>query len=102
VGSKAVKGASSWITIGSRAFEPGEFVRLGLILMLAKKLDDMDGNINNLKNFSILFLYAIIPMILILLQLNLGMTLIYFFITLAIFFIATNCRNYPAIYELWR
>lgn len=88
VGSKAIKGASSWIAIGNRAFEPGEFVRFGLILMLAKKLDDMDGNINNLKNFCILFFYAIIPMILILLQPNLGMTLIYFFITLAIFFIA--------------
>ena len=88
VGSKAVKGASSWIAIGNRAFEPGEFVRLGLILILAKKLDDMNGEINNLKNFFILGLYAILPMILVLLQPNLGMTLIYFFVALGVFFIA--------------
>ncbi|AWI03298.1 rod shape-determining protein RodA [Clostridium drakei] len=88
VTSRAVKGAASWIRIGNRAIEPGEFVKIGLILMLAKKLDDMEGNINNIKNFLILCAYAAIPMILIIVQPNLGMTLICFFITLAIFFIS--------------
>lgn len=86
--SKAVKGASSWIRIGSRAIEPGEFVKFGLILILAKKLDDMEGNINNPKNFLTLSLYAGIPMFLILIQPNLGMTLICFFITLGMYFIS--------------
>jgi rod shape determining protein RodA len=88
VTSRAVKGAASWIRIGNRAIEPGEFVKIGLILMLAKKLDDMEGDIHNIKNFLILCLYAAIPMILIIIQPNLGMTLICFFITLAIFFIS--------------
>src|SRR5471030_641140 len=51
--SKSVKGASSWIRIGNMAIEPGEFVKFGLILILAKKLDDMEGDINNPKNFLI-------------------------------------------------
>jgi rod shape determining protein RodA len=88
VTSKAVKGASSWIRIGNRAIEPGEFVKFGLILILAKKLDDMEGNINKPKNFVILSFYAFIPMFLILIQPNLGMTLICFFITLGIYFIS--------------
>lgn len=88
VTSKAVKGASSWIRIGSRAIEPGEFVKFGLILIIAKKLDDMEGDINNPKNFIILSLYAGIPMFLILIQPNLGMTLICFFITLGMYFIS--------------
>lgn len=91
--SKAVKGASSWIRIGNRAIEPGEFVKFGLILILAKKLDDMDGNINNPKNFLILSFYAALPMFLILIQPNLGMTLICFFITLGIYFISNLNLN---------
>lgn len=86
--SRAVKGAASWIRIGNRAIEPGEFVKIGLVLMLAKKIDDMEGDIHNTKNFLTLCLYAGLPMILILIQPNLGMTLICFFITLAIFFIS--------------
>ncbi|EKQ57824.1 MULTISPECIES: rod shape-determining protein RodA [unclassified Clostridium] len=86
--SKSVKGASSWIRLGNRAIEPGEFVKFGLILILAKKLDDMDGNINNPKNFLIVSFYALIPMFLIVIQPNLGMTLICLFITLGMYFIA--------------
>lgn len=86
--SRAVKGASSWIRLGNRAIEPGEFLKFGLILIIAKKLDDMEGNINSLKNFLILSLYAGIPMFLILVQPNLGMTLICFFITLGMYFIS--------------
>jgi rod shape determining protein RodA len=88
VTSRAVKGASSWIRIGNRAIEPGEFVKIGLILLIAKKLHEMDGEINNPKNFITLSFYALIPMILIVIQPNLGMTLICFFITLGMFFIA--------------
>ena len=88
VTSRAVKGASSWIRIGNRAIEPGEFVKIGLILLIAKKIDEMDGDINNPKNFFTLCFYASIPMILIVVQPNLGMTLICFFITLGMFFIS--------------
>ena len=86
--SKSVKGASSWIRIGNRAIEPGELVKFGLVLLLAKCLDEMNGDINNLKNFIKLSIYALIPMILIVIQPNIGMTLICFFITLGIFFIS--------------
>ncbi|MFL0195415.1 rod shape-determining protein RodA [Clostridium sp. WILCCON 0269] len=84
--SKAIKGASSWIRIGSRAIEPGEFVKIGLILIIAKKLEEMECNINNLRNFLILFLYAFIPIVLIVIQPNLGMALVCLFIVFCIFF----------------
>lgn len=88
VSSRAVKGAASWIRIGSRAIEPGEFVKIGLILMLSKKIEDYEGDINNLENLLKLIGYTLIPMILIIVQPNVGMTLICFFIALGIFFIA--------------
>lgn len=81
-----VNGAQGWIALGSRAIQPAEFAKLGMIIMLAKKLDEMDGDINNPKNFFTLCGYAILPMILIVVQPDMGMTMVCFFIVLGIFF----------------
>ncbi|WP_163191799.1 rod shape-determining protein RodA [Clostridium thermarum] len=86
--SNAVKGASAWISIGSRAIQPSEFAKLGMIIILAKKLDDMEGNINNIKNFFILTFYAAVPMVLIVIQPDMGMTMVCFFIVLGIYFVS--------------
>lgn len=86
--SSAVNGATSWISIGSRAIQPSEFAKLGMIIMLARKLEDMEGNINNVKNFLILSFYALIPVVLIVIQPDMGMTMVCFFIVLGIYFIA--------------
>lgn len=79
-------GATGWLAIGSRMIQPSEFAKLGMIIMLAKKLDDMEGNINNPKNFFILCFYAIVPMALIVVQPDMGMTMVCFFIVLGIFY----------------
>ncbi|WP_123054230.1 rod shape-determining protein RodA [Clostridium sp. JN-1] len=83
-----INGASSWMKIGSFQFQPSEFARLGMIIMIAKQLDDMEGNINNIRNFLKLTMYAVIPMILLLKQPDMGMTMIYFFSVLGMYFIA--------------
>lgn len=79
-------GAKGWLSIGSRMIQPSEFAKLGMIIMLAKKLDDMEGNINTPKNFFTLCFYAIIPMALIVIQPDMGMTMVCFFIVLGIFY----------------
>jgi rod shape determining protein RodA len=86
--SRAVNGATGWIRFGSRAIQPSEFAKLGMIIMLAKKLEDMEGNINNVKNFFILTSYAAIPMLLIVIQPDMGMTMVCFFIVLGIYFMS--------------
>lgn len=83
-----VNGARGWIRIGSLSMQPAEFAKLAIILMIAKKLDDMDGNINNIKNFLILALYAGIPMFIIVSQPDMGLTMVCFFIVLGMFFVA--------------
>lgn len=85
---KTTKGATSWVKIGPISLQPSEFVKLGIIIMLAKKLNDMEGEINKAKNFFILLLYAAIPMLLIVIQPDMGMTMVCFFIVLGIFFVA--------------
>ncbi|AEB75561.1 rod shape-determining protein RodA [Clostridium botulinum] len=81
------KGAKGWIGIGSRAIQPSEFAKLGMIIMLAKLWDDIDGKINEPKNFFRLAFYAVLPMTLIVIQPDMGMTMVTFFIALGIFFI---------------
>ncbi|KAA8673314.1 rod shape-determining protein RodA [Clostridium sp. HV4-5-A1G] len=83
-----VNGASSWIRIGSISMQPSEFAKVGIILMLAKQLDDMEGKINNFKNIAKLTIYALIPVVLIISQPDMGMTMVCFFAVLGIYFIA--------------
>lgn len=86
--SKSVNGASAWIQIGKRAIQPGEFAKIAMILMLAKIIQDMEGNINNVKNLAKVLMYAAIPMILIVIQPDMGLTMVSFFIVLGIVIVA--------------
>ncbi|WP_291632470.1 rod shape-determining protein RodA [Clostridium sp.] len=83
---KVTNGANSWIRIGSVGIQPSEFAKIGMIIILAKKLDEMEGKINVPKNFFQLLFYAAVPMILIVIQPDMGMTMVSFFIVLGIFY----------------
>ncbi|WP_461207241.1 FtsW/RodA/SpoVE family cell cycle protein [Clostridium sp. DL1XJH146] len=80
------KGAQAWISLGSRAIQPSEFAKLGMILMIASLLQEMKGDINRPANFFKLAFYAVLPMALIVIQPDMGMTMVCFFIVLGIFF----------------
>lgn len=82
-----VNGAQGWIRLGPISFQPAELAKLGTIMMMGKKLEDMDGNINNVKNFFILAFYAMVPAALIVIQPDMGMTMVLFFMVVGVFFI---------------
>ncbi|ARC85573.1 rod shape-determining protein RodA [Clostridium argentinense CDC 2741] len=90
-----VNGATGWISIGSRALQPSEFAKIGMILMLAKQIQDMDGDVNNVKSVVKLGIYAAIPMLLIVIAPDMGMTMVCFFMVLGIV-VVTNL-NWKAI-----
>lgn len=82
-----VNGAKAWIRIGSNSIEPGEFVKLALILIISKKINNMDFKINRWKNLLTIFVYLLIPLAFILKQPDLGVAMICFFIVLGIVFV---------------
>lgn len=84
--STAKFGQANWVQIGPVGFQPSEFAKLALIIMLSKKIDDMDGKINDGKNFAVIMFYSFIPVALILP--DMGLTMIIFYTVLGIVFVA--------------
>jgi rod shape determining protein RodA len=82
-----VNGARGWIGFGSFQLQPAEVAKIGIILMLGKCLEEMEGKINDVKNFFILAFYAAVPVAFILTQPDMGMSMVCFFIVLGIFFV---------------
>ena len=83
-----INGAKGWIRLGPLSIQASEFAKIGIILMLAKKLEEMEGKINDVKNFFTLVFYAAVPVVFIMKQPDMGMTMVCFFIVLGIFFVA--------------
>ncbi len=85
---KTINGATGWIRIGGFSMQPSELAKIAIIILVAKKLEDMDGKINDVKNFFILAAYIIVPVLFIVKQPDMGMTMVCFFSVLGMFFIA--------------
>ena len=74
-------GAQRWVKIGPISFQPSEFVKLSLILALAKffhRPPTREGY--SLRNLSFPFLLLLVPMVLILKQPDLGTAIILFLV----------------------
>ena len=87
IGQK-VNGAYGWINLRICQIQPSELAKFSLILMLSKQIQDMEGRINDIRNLSILAGYSALPMFLCLIQKDMGMTMVCFFIVLGILFLA--------------
>ncbi|MGL4762042.1 MAG: rod shape-determining protein RodA [Sarcina sp.] len=81
-----VNGARGWIELGPVSIQPSEIAKIAMIMMIGKQLQKTDGNINGFKNFIRCTIYAGIPMALIIVQPDMGMTLVCFFMVLGIYF----------------
>lgn len=75
---KRVRGAKSWLTfVGGFGFQPSEFVKIAVIIMLAKFLDRIGEDIKKLLNVMIALGIVFFPMALVLLQPDFGTALVY-------------------------
>lgn len=86
--SEKVNGANGWIQIGNFTLQPSEFMKISIILMLAKVIDDNEGKINERGVILKLFYYIIVPLLAIVIQPDMGMTLVCFIMSMGVLFIA--------------
>lgn len=73
-----VKGSRSWLGIGSFRFQPGEVAKIFTALALAKFLSLPETNFKTLKDRIIAAAIALTPAVLIILQKETGLALVYF------------------------
>ncbi len=76
IGAK-INGNRSWFRIGSFGIQPAEFVKLTTVLGLAKLASDIDFNLKNVKNFLGALALIFTPILLILLQPDLGSAMVF-------------------------
>jgi rod shape determining protein RodA len=82
---REIRGSSRWIYIGSYSFQPSEFMKLFLVIALAKYLhDDPKSEGRTLRDLAMPALIAAVPTALVLLQPDLGTALILALVFLSI------------------
>ena len=81
-----VYGAKSWISFGSIGFQPSEFAKVGLIFFLSNWITDPRRDINNMKDLVLTITISLVPIILILLEPDMGTAIVYGGIALVMIF----------------
>ncbi len=77
---------SRWITIGSIGLQPSEFMKIFLLLGLAKYFADHKRRLSTVKELMTPFAMTIVPTILVLVQPDLGTALVYFGMLIVVIF----------------
>jgi len=88
--------SSRWLRIGSYGIQMSEFVKISVIIMLARFLADTDRNKELFSRFVISCIITFIPMGIVLLQPDLGTALVYIMILLTMIFMAGVPMRYIA------
>lgn len=81
-------GARSWIGIGSFSIQPAEFMKIAIILLLAKYLSKYNHELNKIKTFVMVLSVAFIIFGLIVLQPDFGTGLVLLVSVIALIFMA--------------
>ncbi len=80
-------GAAGWFSLGPFSLQPAELAKVSVLLIVSKKMQDFKGRINDPKVFMIITGYALLPMVLMMLQPEMGLTMVCFFIVFFIYFV---------------
>ncbi len=82
------KGAQSWIELKSIRFQPSEFVKIGVIISLAKFIEKNHEKLNELFTLIKVLIFAFIPVVLIMLQPDFGTAIVFVFFIFVMLFVA--------------
>ncbi len=93
---QAVKGARSWLSVGGLGIEPVEFVKLALIILLAKYFSRRHTEIHNIRHIIVSGLYAFVVFALVALQPDFGGAIIIFLIWFGMVFFSGISKKHVA------
>jgi len=82
---KGVKGSHSWLNLGFFTFQPGELMKLFTSLSIAKFLSMQEVNFGTLKHRMYCAAIALVPALIIIMQSETGLALVYFSFFLAMY-----------------
>jgi rod shape determining protein RodA len=92
-----VRGTSSWFSFGFFNFQPAEFVKIIIIIILAKYLSQTSNSLGDLKKIIVSGIYLSLPVLLIIFQPDFGSALIIIFVWFAMLFIVGINKKYMAL-----
>jgi len=94
VAGQAMQGARSWFDLGAFALQPVEFVKLALIIALAKYFSRRHTEIKNIRHILVSGAYAFIVFALVALQPDFGSAIIIFLIWLGMVLLSGISRKH--------
>jgi rod shape determining protein RodA len=94
---KTIKGARSWFDFGGFSFQPTDFVKLLVIIVLAKYFSRRHVAISQFKHLFISALYALVPIGFIMLQPDFGSAMVIAFLWLGMAFVSGISRKHIII-----
>jgi rod shape determining protein RodA len=83
---RKISGAKSWLDLGFFGFQPSELAKIGTILVLAAFLSRKNTDLDNFKDILITLAIGIVPVALILLEPDMGSSLVFMVLILALIF----------------
>ncbi|MEW6618133.1 MAG: rod shape-determining protein RodA [bacterium] len=87
VGGPLIRCARSWVVIGPFSFQPAEFAKLATIIILAEYLSTKREGLTSIEEFIYPIGLVALPIFLILMQPDVGTTLVFFPVVLVMFYI---------------
>ena len=89
-----IRGTASWFSLGYFNFQPSEFVKIAVIIIMSKYLAKENNLSNDLKKIIISGIYISLPVLLIILQPDLGSALVIMFIWFSMLFVTGINKKY--------
>jgi rod shape determining protein RodA len=93
---RVIYNASRWLRIGSFGIQTSEFVKISVIILLARFLADTEHNNDSFSRFFVSCLIVFFPMGIVLIQPDLGTALVYLAILMTMTFTAGVSMRYVA------
>ena len=83
---RQISGSKSWLVIGSMGFQPSEIAKIATIMAIASYLSRNNSNIDSFKDILIALAVGVTPVLLILMEPDMGTSLVFMGVILIMFF----------------